>query len=314
MAVYETYSKRQKKLRGELPDVYTYDEIPQALRIQIVQIILDVLGDKRANHYSYEIEKNIDFAYNTVISVLRKEMACFRLPHNKEGSITNTEELTTFLLRVPSADDFLSATELVCLVIESTASKYNYRNERNANFIAKDAIDEINARFKEHGVGYEYDGEIIRIDAELVHAEAVKPALSLLRDARYQGAEDEFLKAYAHYRKGDNKEALNEALKALESTMKTICDKRGWTYAKTDTASKLLKVCFDNTLIPAFWESHFSALRSTLEAGVPTGRNKLSGHGQGGSPTTVPDHLAGYILHMTASAIVFLIKAEKELP
>ena len=69
--------------------------------------------------------------------------------------------------------------------------------------------------------------------------------------------------------------------KSLESTMKTICDKRRWGYAKNDTASKLLAVCFDNGLVPPFWVSHFSALRATLEAGVPTGRNKLSGHGQG---------------------------------
>lgn len=314
MPVYETFKKRQQKLRGELPDVYTYDLIPQKLRVQIVQILLDALGDPESG-YSGQIKSNIEQAYGAIVHVLRREMACFRLPHNIEiGHLPIHKELCSFLLNVSSADDFLSAAELACRVIEGVAGDYNYRRMHSYNSVVKDAIDEINARFKEHGVGYEYDGEIIRIDAELVHAEAVKPALSLLRDALYKGAEDEFLKAYAHYRKGDNKEALNEALKALESTMKTICDKRAWTYAKTDTASKLLKVCFDNDLIPAFWESHFSALRSTLEAGVPTGRNKLSGHGQGGSPTTVPDHIAGYVLHMTASAIVFLIKAEKELP
>jgi hypothetical protein len=46
---------------------------------------------------------------------------------------------------------------------------------------------------------------------------------------------------------------------------------------------------------------------------VPTGRNKLSGHGQGSTPKDVPDHLAAYMLHMTASAIVFLAEAEAAL-
>ena len=40
----------------------------------------------------------------------------------------------------------------------------------------------------------------------------------------------------------------------------------------------------------------------------------LSGHGQGATPTTVPDHLVAYMLHTTASAIVFLAEAEKNLP
>ena len=54
--------------------------------------------------------------------------------------------------------------------------------------------------------------------------------------------------------------------------------------------------------------------RSMLESSVPTGRNKLSGHGQGSTPTTVPDYLVAYMLHMTASTIVFLAEAELSLP
>ncbi|WP_443216168.1 DUF7014 domain-containing protein [Rhizobium sp. CF122] len=46
----------------------------------------------------------------------------------------------------------------------------------------------------------------------------------------------------------------------------------------------------------------------------PTGRNKLSGHGQGATPKAVPDYLTAYMLHMTASTLVFLTTAEEELP
>ena len=38
-----------------------------------------------------------------------------------------------------------------------------------------------------------------------------------------------------------------------------------------------------------------------LESSIPTGRNKLSGHGQGTTPVSVPDYLVAYMLHMTAS-------------
>ncbi|WP_416347177.1 DUF7014 domain-containing protein [Castellaniella sp.] len=47
---------------------------------------------------------------------------------------------------------------------------------------------------------------------------------------------------------------------------------------------------------------------------MPTGRNKLGGHGQGTTTTTVPNHLVAYMLHMTASALVFLGESEAALP
>ena len=95
--------------------------------------------------------------------------------------------------------------------------------------------------------------------------------------------------------------------------MKAICDKRRWNYPKNITANGLIDICLNKELVPSFWQSHYSALRSLLESGVPTGRNKLSGHGQGTAPVAVPDHLAAYMLHMTASAIVFLAEAEAQL-
>jgi hypothetical protein len=65
---------------------------------------------------------------------------------------------------------------------------------------------------------------------------------------------------------------------------------------------------------PSFWNSHFSALRGTLEAGVPTARNKLGGHGQGSQVVEVPEYIVAYVIHLTASAIVFLSDAEAALP
>jgi hypothetical protein len=145
----------------------------------------------------------------------------------------------------------------------------------------------------------------------LVHTEVVKPALSLLNSKMYAGAQQEFLKAHEHYRQRNFKESLNEALKAFESTMKAICDKRGWRFDTRATSKALIDICYQNELIPNFWQQHMAALRSLLEGGVPTGRNKLSGHGQGSEPVSVPPYIVAYILHMTASCIVFLVEAEK---
>ena len=158
------------------------------------------------------------------------------------------------------------------------------------------------------------DGRIVRVDSDLLHTEAVKPALGLLRSPEYAGAQKEYLKAHEHYRHGRSKEALAECLKALESLMKAACAKRGWKHDPNATSKVLIQVLFDHGLIPAFWNQHFSALRSTLESGVPTARNRLAGHGQGTAIVDVPEHLVAYVLHLSASAIVFLAQSDKVLP
>jgi hypothetical protein len=177
-----------------------------------------------------------------------------------------------------------------------------------------DAIGELNIRFREHGIGYEYaSGQINRIDSKLIHAEVVKPALALLRQPKFKGANDEFLSAHLHYREGRYDECLVECCKALESTLKIICKERGWKFDSSDPVKKLLAVVIENGLVPRFSETHLAALRTTLESGVPTVRNKLGGHGQGAEIRAVPSLIASYALHLTATNIVFLVESEAEL-
>lgn len=234
--------------------------------------------------------------------ILCQEYGYFQLP-GEEYPSSRYRELVGFVLNEEDVERVLDAVEL----------SFRYINN-GKNQLADDAIAELNVRFREHGVGFQFlDGRIVRVDSEYVHSEAIKPAIRLLHEKRYAGAQQEFLSAHQHYRKGETKEALNDCLKALESVMKAICDKRRWRYPKNATAKALIDVCFKNELIPAFWESQYSALRTLLESGVPTGRNKLSGHGQGTAPVEVPGHIAAYMLHMTASAIVFLAEAEAQL-
>jgi hypothetical protein len=87
------------------------------------------------------------------------------------------------------------------------------------------------------------------------------------------------------------KEALDECLKSLESMAKAVCSKRKWSYDPKATMNALIQILFDNGLVPAFWAQHFSSLRSTLESGVPTARNRLGAHGQGTEIVEVPPTL-----------------------
>lgn len=314
MSIFDLFSKRQKKLRGEVPDVYTYDSIPQPLKVQIIHIWRDALGgESKYNNDSYYGTYN---AYKFIVDALCREYGIFSLPGSRDhGNRHYINELDNFLLQQHEPEKVLDAVELSFRYIDRITRDFNYLRLSNASERADAAIGELNSRFREHGVGYQFvDGEIIRVDSEMIHAEIVIPALALLRGTEYAGAQAEFLKAHEHYRHGHAKEALTECLKAMESVMKVICGKRKWKHDPNATSKALVQVLFDNGLIPKFWEQHFSALRSTLESGVPTGRNRLGGHGQGTTVVQVPSFLVAYMLHLTATTILFLCEAERELP
>ena len=211
-------------------------------------------------------------------------------------------------------DRVLSQVELTFRLIEGYVSKYEYQQSLREKTDSEDSICELNARFLEHGVGYQFEsGQIIRIDSTLLHSEVMKPALHLLSQPEYEGANAEFLQAHKHYRHGIYKGTVSECLKAFESVLKIICHKQQWAYKQSDNAKRLIDICFENQLVPNYQQLQFSSLRSILETGVPTPRNKASAHGQGVASITVPSHLAQYVLHLTASTVLFLSEAEKQL-
>jgi hypothetical protein len=249
--------------------------------------------------------------YNSVNEILCREYGVFAL----SASTSVKESLKDFFLKEVENDRVLDVIELVFRYIDAECRRSDYRKVVLTTATPGSAIEELNLRFREHGIGYQFEnGILFRKDSEILHSEVVKPVLQLLSDPQYSGASEEFLRAHEHYRHSNDKECVNECLKAFESTMKAICDIRGWAYPQTATASKLIEICFENKLIPSFLQSEFAALKSVLESGIPTVRNKRAGHGQGSTSVKIPGYLVSYTLHLTASTLLMLIKAEKELP
>lgn len=309
MKIYELFSKRQKRLRGEVPDVYQYEAIPPQLRVQIVHIWRDVLGEIEHGSFGYPHGGAYE-AYQYIHDTLCREYGMFALGEEENFF----ERVGNFLLKEEDTEKTLDVIELSFLYIDRAV-----RNQPNIYFRSKispdEAINELNYRFREHAIGYQYkSGQIIKVDSQFIHSEVVKPALSFLSESMYKGANEEFLKAHKHYRNGRYKECLNESLKAFESCLKTICKKRSWQYNdKRSTAKDLIQIVFDKGLIPPFMQSHFSALKSTLESGLPTVRNREAGHGQGSEKIVIPEYVAAYALHLTASNILLLAKADEDM-
>jgi hypothetical protein len=314
MPVLDLFSKRQRRLRGDVPDVYEYDQLPPTLRVQVIHILRDALGGKpRASEGTAKSWK----CYETIVNTLCREYGVFYLgrePRQRSRERDWSNELFDFLLQEKEVDRVLDAIEISFRIVDIYSRSFEFMNRRNANEIADASLAELNVRFREHGIGFQFEGhEIVRVDSQFVHEEAVKPVLRVLSGQRYAGAQDEFLRAYGHYRNHRGKEAINDALKAFESTLKVICARRKWIVEEHATSKALIDAAYQNGLIPVFWQTSMSGLRSVLENGIPTGRNRLSGHGQGEQPTEVPDHIVAYVLHLTASAVLFLARSDEAL-
>ena len=306
MKYFDIFSKRERQRLGEVPEVYQYESIPEALRNQVIYIWGDVFGKPTYNAFG---GVSYSEAYKFIHDVLCREHGMPTLRKNN----SYFDAICNFFRETKDTKKAIDVIDISFQFID------DYVRGHPAEFYdgeisPDDAIAEMNQRFQDHGVGYQFtSGKIIRVDSEFIHSEVVKPTLIMLSDPMYEGANAEFLNAHEHYRKGKYKECLNECLKAFESCIKSICDARGWGYSDRTTAKNLIDIVFKNKLIPDSMQSHFSGLRSTLEAGVPTLRNRLSGHGDGTEEVPVQEYIAAYTLHLTASNILFLAKANEEM-
>lgn len=316
MAIWDLFSKREaRRVRQGIEDVFQYNDLPKAFRIQVIHIWADALGVWREPERFMPpllSHSRPNQWWNEIYRVLAREKGVFQLVQHGE----NPFDICQRYLQIAETNDALDAIEVSFQFIDRAMRRLEDFDRRHLGLVHPDkAIAELNGRFREHCIGYEFaGGEIIRVDSKYLHAETVKPALQLLQGAGsgFSGPLEEFLKAHEYHRKDNQKEAILSAGKAFESTLKAICTAKGWPFDPAkDTASKLLDTVFSNGLIPSYLQSHFTNLRSLLETGVPTVRNKTSGHGQGATPTTVPDYLVAYVLHATATNIVLLMEAHQ---
>lgn len=294
--MYKLFSQREKEKKGLMSDVYIYDEFCQEFRNQILFIFEDISSLFAELDYRY----NNTTWYKMFWELYAREKG---LSNEKYAESYYAYKIKCYCYEC-SDQDFLDFLDLAWAVIN-----HSLILERR-----KDMIDsfnsELNYRLKQHSLGYEYiNGELIKKTNEHIHKEIIKPALHLLNDKKFKGAEQEYLQAFEFFKKGNNKDCISNALKAFESVMKTICKVKGYAYDKDkDTAKQLLQHLEANNFYPTYLNNHFNGIRTTLESGVPTLRNKKAGHGQGQDVDVVSDEYAEYALNLVATNIVLLVK------
>jgi AbiJ N-terminal domain 4 len=131
MAVWDLYSKRRKKELGQLPDVFTYDAIPSALRTQVVlmwdEAIGVPLGSRRLNH-----AETIWETYFQIVQILRREYGVFKLStsHDPDDKREAREDLVNWFLNEQDIDRVFDGIELTFRLIEKYCGRENYLSVR----------------------------------------------------------------------------------------------------------------------------------------------------------------------------------------
>lgn len=312
--IYELFSARRKKaeLSGS-DDVFQYDVIPDKLRVQIQQVLFEAIGPQFAvSAYDLYERRHNPEGWNDIHKVLCRELGVHRLGNQQYDLAI---EGVMNWIGTSSALDFIDTLEVCCRCIAMAATQLSDYQRQSLGMTVQPvaALQEINYRLREAGVGYSYaDGYMLRVDSEYLHEEVTKAALRFLNHKGFDGPRAEFLQAHEHYRTREYPQAITEAAKAFESTLKAVCDLKGWSYDKGDRATDLLKRVKAKGLWPDYLDTSFDQLLATLNSGLPRVRNNDGAHGQGSAIRQIPHYLAAYAMHLAAAKITLIGGAATE--
>jgi hypothetical protein len=276
--------------RMVLPRSLLPELLPSQTRGQVLHVLKRALG----------IGPYADEFWRVVVDRYDYEMGT----SNLDVGSAPAEISVDYFIRQPHDVEALDLVALALLVAQWSEGNVSigYRGDAGVVMGAEDAVKEVNRFLEEGRVPYQYErARWVHVPSGYVHQEMVRPALDALARDGFAGALEEFKRALDHARDGRTKEAATEATKALESTMKCICDARGWTYPENVTAQPLFSLLVDRGLIADWMESGFM--------GVVAIRNRRGAHGQGADSQPLAPYVADLAVNLAASYILVLVAA-----
>jgi len=143
MGIFDLFSKRQKKLRGEIQDIYQYENINNNFRVQVVHILRETFGkDTRSHNYASN-------AFDEIHRILCKEYGVFSLEEDENYA---SNAIYNFFLSTSDYEKALDIIELSFKFINKVVRQDSYKYYTRDHRLSPDeAIEELNQRFKEHG-------------------------------------------------------------------------------------------------------------------------------------------------------------------
>lgn len=290
---YKPFFRREAETNGEIPDVWTYDTLPKNVRVQIWQTFMDSYARRYAEN---------------MCKTLRHELGVETLTYQTywffDGTWDYESELRDFFFAdITNSRLAFSIVEYILIFIKSLNTE-----------TSKKEIDEINYRLKEARIGYEFNTDanmLIKKSDEAVYQLSIEPAFHLLSDLKFKESIDNFAKAFSDYQSGTTKDlenAITNASKALESTIKNICKLKRYEFNEEKPLKDQVAVLKNKKFLPEKYSNYFDKITDLIIA-VATPRNKTAGHGQSDEAADIVDEkLVEFVLAQVASVIVFLTK------
>ncbi|MCQ2588591.1 MAG: HEPN domain-containing protein [Treponema sp.] len=282
-------------------DVYEYEVLPEPFINQSFYIIYDFI-----QLYKYDSHIREEKIWNDIYDIFIRQIGVIGL----DGYYINDsyEPRIENYYRTHNGNDLLNLIDLIFIYFDKYLRHNPPSGHYNISKILDSSINELNCRFKQYGLGYEFiNGELIKKTNEIIHSEVIKPSLKLLHDEKFKGAEEEFKLAFENYQNGNNKDAILYAQKSFESALKTICKRKKFEYDEKNDAKKLLEILRLQGFYPKYLNRQLVQLSDLLLSGLPKLRNEEAGHVQGEEIRNVENNYVEYAIHLAATNIVFLV-------
>jgi hypothetical protein len=141
MVLPPTYSRRKRQSEGNSPNIYHYDHIPPHLRIQIIHIFSDAIGDYSESNYGADHDK----CYDYLVKSLCKDIGVLKL--TDDPYLNSKEAFFEWIQSESNIDRLLDGYEQGLQLIDGYIrghSAFQYSVEMSPD----DAIAEANARFQ----------------------------------------------------------------------------------------------------------------------------------------------------------------------
>lgn len=154
MGIFDLFSKRQTDaMRAAEADVYQYEEVPQHLRVQVHQIALDALGRFGDPGGYAQFEECNDY-WEKIEKVYKREKGVMSLGHEDFAG----ERISRFMMNCRT-EAWLDLLELMSISIMamSKIESTGMRRKWGVVCTGQEAIDEINYRMRQAGLGFQLE-------------------------------------------------------------------------------------------------------------------------------------------------------------
>jgi hypothetical protein len=183
MPVHDLFSKRNRPR----PEHLVYDTLPNDFRSACTRIFREALGN------TFGLLREMD-------AILRREhpsdsntyLAWGIMLADQKTTVFSSSRLAGAYLSSGTFHEAMDAIEVATRTINTRMRKLSKERRRDLKALLDpdDALAELNSRFIEYGVGYQFSAEqncIVRIDSDFVHHEVTVPAMALLAAKGFEG-------------------------------------------------------------------------------------------------------------------------------